>query len=134
MSSDVERIRRRRCAQQQAAAFFVATDDIIQVSKGTDAITQNACQGFVRAVNCMFLRDHNIDLRSRNLEDATFLVFSYLQSQTLNDYIEPKLAFAYGQALALTLIKLGLHAEKAATGNCFVLKKLTPLLQRQGQS
>ena len=127
MNPDVDRVSRRRMAQNQAQMFFVATDGIIQVSKGVDAITQNACKDFVRAVHSMFLHDHNIDLRCRALDEATFLVFSYLQSQTLNDYIEPDKVFAYGQALALSLIKLGLHREKAQEGHNIVLTGFNPV-------
>lgn len=127
MNPDVDRISRRRSAQNQAQTFFGVTDGIIQVSKGTDAITQNACKDFVRAVNTMFLHDHNIDLRRKALEEATYLVFCYLQSQTLNDYIEPKMAFAFGQALALSLIKLGLHKEQAQEGNKVVLTGFNPI-------
>lgn len=129
MIPDVAIISRRRMAQNQAKAFFDATDGVIQVSKGLDAITQNACKDFVLAVNTMFLRDHNIDIRNKSLEEATFLVFSYLQSQTLNDYIEPNMAFAYGQALALGLIKLGLHQEKAQQGHHLVVTGFKPVFR-----
>ena len=129
MNADVDRITRRRQAQNQAQAFFGATDGIIDVSKGTDAITLNACKDFVQAVHTMFLRDHNIDLREKNLEDSTFLVFSYLQSQTMNDYIEPNMAFAYGQALALSIMKLGLHKEQAHKGYRLVITGFQPIFK-----
>ena len=125
--NELDRVRRRRFAQQQAVEFFTATDGIIMVSKGIDAISQHASEGFVQAAYSMFLRDHNIDLRTQALEDATFLLFAYLESQTLNDHIEPELAFAYGQALALSLIKLGLHSEKAQAGYQFVIQGLKPV-------
>ena len=83
----------------------------------------------MQAVHTMFLRDHNIDIREKNLEDATFLVFSYLQSQTMNDYIEPNMAFAYGQALALSIMKLGLHKDQAHKGHRLVITNFQPIFK-----
>lgn len=123
--SDLARIRRRRTAQKQAVAFFAATDEVIQFSKGTDAISQTAAKEFVLAVQPMFLKDHNIDLKTKPIEDGTYLLFSYLESQTLNDYIDPTMALFYGQALAMSLIKLGLHSEKLAHDGTFVIRRLS---------
>jgi len=124
--SDISRVRRRRLAQKQAVAFFAATKDVILISKGTDAISKTAAKEFIFAVQPMLLHDFNVDLRTKPIEAGTYALFSYLESQTLNDYIEPQLAIFYGQALALSLIELGLHCEVSGLNCEFVLQSLQP--------
>ncbi len=120
--------RRRRFAQLKSVQLFAATDGLIAFSNGTDAITKQATLGFVKAVYSMFLRDFNIDLKRKAIEDGTYLLFDYLESQTLNDYIAPELGLAYGRALALAIMELGYHKEPPIRGGRLTIKDITPIL------
>jgi hypothetical protein len=120
--------RRYRYAQLKSVQLFAATEGLIMLSNGTDAITKEAALGFVKAVYSMFLRDFNIDLKRKAIEDGTYLLFDYLESQTLNDYIAPELGLAYGQALALAVMELGYHKEPPIRGGRLALKKIRPIL------
>jgi hypothetical protein len=120
--------RRRRHAQLMSTQFFVATDGLIEVSNGTDAITQQAALKFTRAVASMFLRDFNIDLRNKSLEESTYMLFEYLRSQTLNDYISPELGSAYGRALAISVLEEGCHRELPSNEGHLILKRIAPIM------
>ena len=120
--------KRRRHAQLKSVQLFAATEGLIVLSNGTDAITRQAAVGFVKAVYSMFLRDFNIDLKRKAIEDGTYMLFDYLESQTLNDYIAPELGLAYGQALALAVMELGYHKEPLNRGGRLTLKKIRPIL------
>lgn len=120
--------RRRRYAQRKSVQFFAATDGLIEISNGTDAISRLAAVGFVRAVYSMLLRDFNIDLKRKTIEDGTYVLFDYLESQTLNDYIAPELGLAYGRALALAVLELGYHREPVKQGGLLYLKNIRPIM------
>ena len=120
--------KRRRHAQLKSVQLFAATEGLIVLSNGTDAITRQAAVGFVKAVYSMFLRDFNIDLKRKAIEDGTYMLFDYLESQTLNDYIAPELGLAYGPALALDVMELGYHKEPTKRGGRLTLKKIRPIL------
>ncbi len=120
--------RRRRHAQLMSKQFFVATDGLIEVSNGTDAITRQAALKFTKSVASMFLRDFNIDLKNKSVEDATYALFEYLQNQTLNDYIDPELGLAYGRSLALSVVELGYHKDLPSNGGNLILKRIAPIL------
>jgi hypothetical protein len=120
--------RRHRYAQLKSVQLFAATDGVIALSNGTDAITRQATVGFVKAVYSMFLRDFNIDLKRKVIEDGTYILFDYLESQTLNEYIDPELGLAYGRALALAVMELGYHKEQPKRGGRLTLKKIRPVL------
>lgn len=118
------RITRRRLAQSKTVQFFAATGGLIEISKGTDGVTRQAAKDFSLAVYSMFLYDQRIDLKHKSLEEGTYLLFDYLQSQTLNDYIEPQMGLFYGQALAQAVIDLDYHNELVNPGFEWCIKSI----------
>ncbi len=105
-----------RLAEVQAAEFFIVTDGLIEASGGTDAISRHAAQKYVQAASNMFLEEHNIDLKHESIEDSTFLLFVYLQSQTEEYRIATALGAVYGHAFGQALIDIGFHDEQPLGG------------------
>ncbi|NQZ12920.1 MAG: hypothetical protein HRT35_37715 [Algicola sp.] len=105
-----------RCAEVQAAEFFIVTDGLIEASGGTDAISRHAAKKYVQAACSMFLEEHRIDLKHESIEDSTFLLFVYLQSQTDEYRIDTDLGSPYGHAFGQALIDIGYHEDQSLEG------------------
>jgi hypothetical protein len=118
-----------RYAEVQAAEFFIVTDGLIEASRGTDAISRHAAQMYVQAACNMFLEEHNIDLKHESIEDSTFLLFVYLQSQTDEYRIATELGAVYGYAFGQALIDIGFHDEQPLQGCAKVVADVRGQLQ-----
>ena len=130
---DAEYRKTFRAAQNGAKQFFAATDGTIQHTAGTGTIEKCAAKEFVRSVKPLFANYRPVmgstPLGSMSIDKGTFALFQFLESQTLNLYIDPKEAPTYSYALAQALADLGLHKEKSSDGEKFIVKCLTPIYE-----